>query len=137
MYKENHFANCFIKKNEDIPTPTWEPADMNIEIYPLLGNLYSLKEFYKIIYFKKADKLEIWIEHTKRINQPELNTFLEWLNKDVTAVKNRITKQYNNGLAEGSVNKIKVIRRIMYGRNSFELLKAKVLLGQYFHYIFN
>ena len=55
----------------------------------------------------------------------------------LTAVKIRITKQYNNGLAEESVNKIKAIRRIMYGRNSFELLKAKVLLGQYFHYIFN
>ncbi|RAZ95180.1 hypothetical protein DK853_31310, partial [Klebsiella oxytoca] len=32
---------------------------------------------------------------------------------------------YNNGLAEGSVNKIKVIKRIMYGRNSFDLLKAR------------
>ncbi len=27
---------------------------------------------------------------------------------------------YNNGLAEGSVNKLKVIKRIMYGRNNFE-----------------
>lgn len=37
---------------------------------------------------------------------------------------------YNNGLAEGSVNKIKVIKRIMYGRNSFELLKSKVLFHE-------
>ena len=68
---------------------------------------------------------------------PELNTFLEGINKDLTAVKNGITEQYNNGLAEGSVNKIKVIKRIMCGRNSFELLKAKVLFGEYFHYMFN
>ena len=33
----------------------------------------------------------------------------------------------NNGLAEGSVNKLKVVKRIMYGRNSFELLKGKLL----------
>lgn len=44
---------------------------------------------------------------------------------------------YNNGLAEGSVNKIKVIKRVMYGRNSFELLKAKVLFGELFHVKFN
>lgn len=43
-----------------------------------------------------------------------------------------IAMQYNNGLAEGSVNKLKVIKRIMYGRNSFELLKAKVLLHEQF-----
>ena len=35
---------------------------------------------------------------------------------------------YNNGLAEGSVNKIKVIKRIMYGRCCFDLLKQQVLL---------
>ena len=34
---------------------------------------------------------------------------------------------YNNGLVEGSVNKLKVVKRIMYGRNSFELLKGKRL----------
>lgn len=38
-----------------------------------------------------------------------------------------ITFDYNNGLAEGSVNKLKVVKRIMYGRNSFELLKGKLL----------
>jgi len=43
------------------------------------------------------------------------------------AIKNVIILNYNNGLAEGSVNKLKVINRIMYGRNSFELLKAKLL----------
>ena len=57
--------------------------------------------------------------------------------KDITAVKNGIIYSYNNGLAEGSVNKIKVIKRVMYGRNSFELLKAKVLFGELFHVKFN
>jgi transposase len=37
---------------------------------------------------------------------------------------------YNNGLAEGSVTNIKLIKRIMYGRNSFALLKAKVLMHE-------
>lgn len=45
----------------------------------------------------------------------------------IAAVRNAITLEFNNGLAEGSVNKLKVIKRIMYGRNSFELLKSKLL----------
>lgn len=40
---------------------------------------------------------------------------------------NAILFDYNNGLAEGSVNKLKVVKRIMHGRNSFELLKGKLL----------
>ena len=80
--------------------------------------------------------MALTIEYAKMVNQPELNTYWEGINKDLTAVKNGITAQYNNGLAVGGVNKIKVIKRFMYGRNSFELLKAKVLLGN-FHYIFN
>jgi len=55
----------------------------------------------------------------------------------MTAIKNGITYEYNNELAEGSVNKIKVIKRIMYGRNSFELLKAKILFHEMFHVEFN
>ena len=40
---------------------------------------------------------------------------------DTDAVKNGIELQYNYGHAEGSVNKIKVIKSEMQGRNSFEL----------------
>ena len=43
------------------------------------------------------------------------------------AVRNAIIYEYNNGLAEGSVKKLKVIKRIMYGRNKFEILRQKVL----------
>ena len=46
------------------------------------------------------------------------------------AVKNAILNNYNNGLAEGSVTKIKLIKRIMYGRNSFDLLKSKLLMHE-------
>ena len=52
---------------------------------------------------------------------------LNGIRQDLAAVKKAIELDYNNGLAEGSVNKIKVIKRIMYGRNSFQLLKGKVL----------
>ena len=68
----------------------------------------------------------------EKFNIPELQTYVNGIRQDIVAVKNGIAMQYNNGLAEGSVNKLKVIKRIMYGRNSFELLKAKVLLHEQF-----
>lgn len=57
----------------------------------------------------------------------ELCSFVNGVKRDIASVKNAISFDYNNGLAEGSVNKLKVVKRIMYGRNSFELLKGKLL----------
>lgn len=47
-----------------------------------------------------------------------INTYILGLKKDINAVKNGIKYKYNNRLAEGSVNNIKLTKCIMYGRNS-------------------
>lgn len=92
----------------------------------------TIKEFYEIIYSKHEEKLDAWLVKLEKFNIPELQTYVNGIRQDIVAVKNGIAMQYNNGLAEGSVNKLKVIKRIMYGRNSYELLKAKVLLHEQF-----
>lgn len=56
-----------------------------------------------------------------------MNSFIYGLIRDIDTVKNSIIYEYNNGLDEGSVDKLKVINRIMYGRNKFELLRNKII----------
>ena len=51
-------------------------------------------------------------------------TTREWY---IEAVKNAIKYDYSNGLTEGFNNKTKVIKRVMYGRCSFDLLRLKIL----------
>jgi predicted transcriptional regulator len=122
------------KKLEKIQSLSNEQYEEVIKEYPILGELYTMiKEFNRIIFSQKAEELETWISEAKKHDIPELQSFLDGTFKDIEAVKNGIIYQYNNGLAEGSVNKIKVIKRIMYGRNSFELLKAKILLQKYYY----
>ena len=87
-----------------------------------------IKEFHRIMFSHKAEELETWIYEAKAHDIQELQSFLEGTFKDINAVKNGIIYPYSNCLAEGSVNKLKVLKRIMYGRNGFELLKAKILL---------
>ena len=126
------------KKLEDVATITAGQYKQAVETYPLLSAIYSLvKEFHTAIFSQKPEKLDAWIESAKKHNISELQSFVEGIMKDSTAIKNGIVYPYNNGLAEGSVNKIKVIKRIMYGRNSFDLLKAKVLFHELFHAEFN
>lgn len=115
---------------------TQEQYEAAIKKYPVLGELYNLlKEFYEIIFSQKSEKLDGWIESALKQQIEELDCYIGGIKKDISAVKNAIDYKYNNGLAEGSVNKIKLIKRIMYGRNSFSLLKAKILLNEYFYQI--
>lgn len=121
------------RKIEKVATISLEQYKQAIETYPELSELYTLvKDFYAVIFSKSPEKLSPWMEYARKFEIPELQTFVEGISKDIDAVKNGIAYTFNNGLAEGSVNKIKVIKRIMYGRNSFELLKAKVLFHELF-----
>ena len=126
------------KKLEDVATITDGQYKQALEAYPLLSAIYSLvKEFHTAIFSKKPEKLDTWIESARKQDISELQLFVKGILKDATAIKNGIIYPYNNDLAEGSVNKIKVIKRIMYGRNSFDLLKAKVLFHELFYVEFN
>lgn len=119
------------KKLENIAGLSQEQYDAVIKRYPVLGSLYeSSRDFHRIVFSKKVDEFDEWFSRISTYEIPEIITFLEGMRKDILAVKNSITYPYSNGLAEGSVNKIKLTKRIMFGRNSFELLKTKLLLNE-------
>ena len=56
-----------------------------------------------------------------------LRRFARTLSRDLEAVKNAITETWSNGQTEGQVNKLKTLKRAMYGRASVELLRARLL----------
>jgi transposase len=96
--------------------------------YPRFKELIDIvDEFKNILLDKNVGRIEQWILKASGLNISEINSFINGITRDITAVKNAIKYEYNNGLAEGSVNKLKVIKRIMYGRNSFEMLRKKLL----------
>ena len=86
-----------------------------------------IREFKEVIFPKKVRKLSYWIKKAKKINVKELNSFITLIESDIEAVKNAIKYEYSNGLTEGFNNKTKVIKRVMYGRCSFDLLRLKIL----------
>lgn len=85
-------------------------------------------EFKTILYSKKPSDLDTWLIKAKQLNVAELNSFVELLESDLDAVKNAIIYDYSNGVTEGFNNKTKVIKRQMYGRCGFDLLRLKILV---------
>ncbi len=59
---------------------------------------------------------------------PELHSLVTSLGRDQAAVTNGLTLPYSSGAVEGTVNKIKMLKRQMFGRANFDLLRKRVLL---------
>jgi transposase len=99
---------------------------------PVLKKVRRLVRKFKTMLRKGNDQIESWIQLVKNSNAklPGLMTFARGLERDIKAVKHGIQLKWSNGPVEGHVNRIKSIKRQMYGRAGFEMLRRKVLLSQ-------
>ena len=71
-----------------------------------------------------------WIEKAKATRNMALTNFAYGIEKDWEAVQAAIDIPFSNGLLEGTVNKIKAVKRQMYNRAGSKLLRAKILYSQ-------
>jgi transposase len=72
--------------------------------------------------------LEDWLTAVETDDQPQLHSFASGIRRDQQAVTAGLALPYSSAAMEGNVNKIKMIKRQMYGRASFDLLRKRVLL---------
>lgn len=86
-------------------------------------------EFAKILTGLHGERLDDWIDKVNADQLPALRSFATGLRNDHAAVVNGLTMTHNSGGVEGNVNRIKTIKRQMYGRAKFDLLRKRVLLG--------
>lgn len=86
------------------------------------------REFAAMIRGREAGKLAQWLEKARQAGAPaELRTFADGLQSDNDAVLAALTMEWSNGQVEGQVNRLKLIKRQMYGRAGFDLLRQRVL----------
>jgi transposase len=86
-------------------------------------------EFAKILTGLRGEQLDAWIAQASAGDQPDLRSFITGLKRDYQAVLNGLTLPYSSGKVEGNVNRIKMLKRQMYGRARFDLLRKRVLLA--------
>jgi transposase len=70
----------------------------------------------------QGDRLPEWIKAVRGDDLPSLHTFTNGLERDLAAVTAGLTLPWSSGVVEGHVNRIKMIKRQMYGRAGFDLL---------------
>ena len=86
-------------------------------------------EFAKILTGRREDRLDAWMAAVGADpGQPELHSFATGIRQDEQAVRNALTLPWSSGLVEGLNTRTKLIKRQMYGRATFPLLRKRILL---------
>ena len=76
---------------------------------------------------KQVEKLDAWLETSESSEAESMRQFVRGLRQDYAAVRQAFSSEWSNGQVEGQVNRLKIIKRQMYGRAGFELLKRRVV----------
>jgi len=86
------------------------------------------QEFTQMVRERRVERLEDWILQTHGPEVPrQLRVFADGLGQDFAAVKAALSLEWSNGQVEGQINRLKLVKRQMYGRAGFELLRRRVL----------
>ena len=83
--------------------------------------------FADLIRRRSSGTLSAWLARGEACSDPDLRRFAEGIRRDEAAVQAAVTERWSNGPVEGHVNRLKTIKRQMYGRAGFVLLRARVL----------
>jgi len=121
-------AFVFLRRSEKLRTEEQETLVKLRHIDPEVDLAYGLvQQFAQMLRTRTAEYLDAWLTQVQSSNLPELQSFATGIEKDKDAVKAGLTWWINNGVVEGQVTKLKLIKRQGYGRAGFPLLRNRVL----------
>lgn len=79
---------------------------------------------------RHGDRLDEWIAAVEHDLLAPLAGFARNLRRDLDAVRNGLTLPHSSGAVEGIINRLKMIKRQMFGRAGLDLLRKRVLLAR-------
>lgn len=82
--------------------------------------------FHRLVKEKQVEELSSWLTKAE-MGGREWKNFASGISREMEGVKAALTSQWSNGQTEGQVNRLKFVKRQMYGRAKLDLLRARVL----------
>src|SRR5258708_935498 len=93
-----------------------------------LRAVYCLsQEFVTMLKERQVEALDGWLKQAKASHVTELGSFVNGIRRDAAAVRAAFSLPWSNGTTEGHVNRLKFLKRQMFGRAHLDLLRVKVL----------
>ena len=88
-----------------------------------------VRDFAVMMTGRHGDRLEVWITTVEVDTLTPLAGFARNLRRDFDAVRNGLTLPHSSGAVEGNINRLKMIKRQMFGRAGLDLLRKRVVLA--------
>jgi hypothetical protein len=89
----------------------------------------AVRDYAQLMTKRRGAEIDGWMKQVREAGLVELEPFLAGLDQDHDAVVAGLTLPYSSGPTEGVNTKTKLIKRQMYGRAGFPLLRHRILLG--------
>ncbi len=132
------------------PTPTprqvamlflQRPKRLTADQQALIGHLCEVdgaiaaahtlvRDFATVARARRGERLDAWIADAIAADIPDLRRFALGLLPDKKAIQAGLTEEWSNGPTEGHINRLKMLKRQMYGRAKFDLLRQRLLYPQ-------
>ena len=87
------------------------------------------EEFVAIIREGQAERFDPWLAQARDSALPAFRNFARKIDSDYDAVRGAVTAPWSTGQVEGQINRLKMIKRQMFGRASFDLLNRRFILA--------
>ena len=116
------------RKREDLDQEEQARLDQLLNLQPSVETIYTLLQaFLKMVRERKHQDLRSWMGQAVTSGIPELKSFVNGIERDYDAVHAALRLPWSQGITEGKVNKLKTLKRVMYGRAGFPLLRQRLL----------
>jgi transposase len=118
----------FLRRPEELENEEQETLSLLRSLHSEVDQAYELvQQFAQMVRMRTGEQLDAWLCQVKESRIREFQGFIAGVIRDKEAVKAGLTLPASNGIVEGKVNKLKLIKRMGYGRASFPLLRQRVL----------
>ncbi|WP_398660032.1 transposase [Streptomyces misionensis] len=112
------------------PDPLTEPERLQLKAVrthcPELDALARhVRSFAVMLIDRQGERLPDWLDAVRQDDLPSLHTLAAGIERDRDAVIAGLTLPWNFGVVEGHVNRIKMLKRQMFGRAGFRLLRKR------------
>jgi len=111
-----------LKADEQVYREQLLEADEELQTVKTLAD-----EFIRIVGTRDQAALDAWMQQVDDSGVGEFRQFACVLRRDLAAVEAALTYEWSNGQTEGQINRLKLLKRQMYGRASLSLLRRRFL----------
>lgn len=117
-----------IRKSAELETQERDFVTELTRLAPAIQTLQTLaQDFLEMMRNRVEPAFDGWYKRVQASGLAELKSFADGLLNDEAAVRAALSSEWSNGQTEGQINRLKMLKRQMYGRAKFDLLRLRVL----------